>query len=150
MKLIKRASLVASATAAAVMALSATASAVTLNFNANGPADGSCTITTKGWGSYTYYANGGVKGGYQAYAGGFDVTERDTCSDGYGAVLHLTYYKWNGSSWVYTTADPIKVTTGAGTQASRSWTFEDVRDVKIYSCRINSAGGLSLCASAAF
>lgn len=63
----------------------------------------------------------------------FDAPERDLCSDGYGAVLHLTYFKWNGSSWVPATADPIKVTTGAYDTVSRSWTFKDVRDVKVYS-----------------
>lgn len=144
--------MVACATATAVMAFSTPASATTLNFYANGPADWgrNCDMTTKAWGTYTYYENGGVKGGHQAYAGGFDASERDTCSDGYGAVLHLTYYKWNGSSWVPATADPIKVDTGAYDTVSRSWTFKDVRDVKVFTCRINTAGALSSCTSASF
>ncbi|MEU8873735.1 hypothetical protein AB0D24_21705 [Streptomyces javensis] len=153
MKFIKRTAMVACATATAVMAFSAPASAATtLDFYANGPADTGrgCNITTKAYGTYTYYANGGVKGGYQAYAGGFDAAERDLCSDGYGAVLRLTYYKWNGSSWVYKTANPIKVTTGVGDTVSRNWTFKDTRDVKVYSCKINSAGATSACTKATF
>ncbi|MFF0123912.1 hypothetical protein ACFYP0_15085 [Micromonospora arida] len=151
MRFIKRTAMVACATATAVMAFSAPASAATtLNFYANGPADSGrgCDMTTKAGGTYTYYANGGVKGGYQAFAGGFDAWERDLCPDGYGAALHLTYYKWNGSSWVYSTANPIKVTTGAYDTVDHSWTFKDVRDVKIYSCRINGAGAVSSCTQA--
>ncbi|NGO77757.1 hypothetical protein G6045_19135 [Streptomyces sp. YC504] len=150
MKLMRRTAIAACAAAAAVLAFATPASAVTLNFYANGPADWSrgCDLTTKAVGTYTYYENGGVKGGYQSYAGGFDAYERDLCSDGYGAALHLTYYKWNGSSWVYATANPIKVTTGVGTTKDHSWTFKDVRDVKVYSCRINSSNVVSSCARA--
>ncbi|MFJ1812540.1 MULTISPECIES: hypothetical protein [unclassified Streptomyces] len=153
MKFIKRTAVMACASAAAVMAFSAPASAATtLTFIANGPADWGrgCDMTTKGWGTYNYYENGGVKGGYQAFAGGFDASERDTCSDGYGAVLHLTYFKWNGSSWIPATADPIKVTTGVNDYLSHSWTFKDVRDVKVSTCRIDGAGALSSCTSATF
>ncbi|WP_221349271.1 hypothetical protein [Streptomyces beigongshangae] len=150
MKLMRKTAMVVCATATAVMTFTSPASAVTLSFYANGPADTSrgCEMTTKAWGTYNYYANGGVKGGYQAYAGGFDASEGDRCPDGYGAALHLTYYKWDGNSWESKTADPIKVTTGAGDTVSRSWTFKDVRDVKVYSCRLNSSGGVSACTRA--
>lgn len=145
--------MVACATATAVMAFAAPASAATtLNFYANGPADWSrgCDMTTKASGTYTYYEHGGKPGGYQAFAGGFDASERDLCSDGYGAVLHLTYQKWNGTSWVPKKADPIKVTTGAHETVTHSWTFTDVRDVRVSTCRIDDAGALSACTAATF
>jgi hypothetical protein len=152
MKFIKKAAMVACATATAVMAFAAPASAVTLQFIANGPADWSrgCDMTTKGWGTYNYYESGGQPGGYQAFAGGFDAGERDTCSDGYGAVLHLTYQKWTGTQWIPASANPIKVTTGVNDYLSRSWTFKDVRDVRVFTCRIDDAGALSACTAATF
>ncbi|GAB2581294.1 hypothetical protein GCM10027168_12480 [Streptomyces capparidis] len=131
--------MVACATATAVMAFSAPASAATtLSCHANGPADTGrgCDMTTEAYGSCTYYASGGVKGGHRAYAGGFDASERDL--------------RVNGSSWNCTTADPIKVTTGCGDTVPGDWTFKDVRDVKVYSCRINSASAVSSCAKATF
>lgn len=144
MKLMRKIAMVACATAAAVMAITTPASAVTLSFHANGPADTSrgCEMTTKAWGTYNYYAHGG------AYAGGFAAKERDLCPDGYGAALFLTYDKWDGNSWELKTAIPIKVTTGAGDTVSRSWTFTDVRDVRVYSCRLNSSGTVSACTRA--
>jgi hypothetical protein len=155
MNFIKRTAMVACATATAIMTFSASASAATtLNFYANGPADWSrnCEMTTKAGGTYTYYENGGIKGNYQAYAGGFDAYERDLCPDSHGAVLHLTYYKWNEvtKKWDYATADPIKVTTGAYETVTRSWTFKDVRDVNVSTCKINNAGALSSCTLATF
>ncbi|WP_055524973.1 hypothetical protein [Streptomyces graminilatus] len=149
----KRAALVACASATAAMAFAVPASAATtLHFYANGPADWSrnCDMTTKASGTYTYYEHGPVVDGHQPYAGGFDASESDLCGDSHGAVLHLTYFKWTGTKWVPATADPIKVTTGAHHTETRSWTFKDVRDVKVSTCMIDSAGALSSCTPATF
>jgi hypothetical protein len=124
---------VAAAAAGIVVAFSGQAQAATYYQQTS---DGCAYV----YGDYNWWQVG-TAGGYEVFDTSWNFTIWDNCSDGKGAGLYTTYYKWENGSWnwhSYTKlgSDSNGANDTPGYANSQGYS---VRDVRLWVCFVGDA-----------